>query len=217
MHDRRIDGVAHTFGNYGALYINAMTWYDHETESVWSQPLGTAIQGSYKGVRLEMIPAEVVPWATWKKGHPDTWVLDTGITKTLPPVDPFDKSKGNFFISIAIGDRAKVYWFDLVSRQVVVNDHIGELPVVVYANPEDKAVHVYVRRLHEQVLDFQWVNGRLQDQQTGTLWDPAKGLGVEGPLRGRLLKKLPYASSYGWPWLSFYPGTEMYTPPKSDQ
>ncbi len=213
MHDRRIDGVAHTFGNYGALYIRAMTWYDHETESVWSQPLGTAIQGSYKGVRLEMIPAEVVPWTTWEKEHPDTLVLDTGATKTLPPVDPFANNKpGNFFIGVALAEGVKAYWVELVSRQVVVNDHIGELPVVVYANPEDKAVHVYVRRLNEQVLDFKWVNGRLQDQQTGTFWDPAKGLGVEGPLRNRLLKELPFSSTYGWAWVSFYPDTQLYKP-----
>ena len=56
MHDRRIDGRAHTFGNYGALYKRAMTWYDHETDSTWSQPIGTAMAGAYKGVRLEMIP-----------------------------------------------------------------------------------------------------------------------------------------------------------------
>ena len=61
MHDRRIDGKAHTFGNYGSLYMSAMTWFDHETESLWSQPIGTALSGPYEGVRLEMIPAAVVP------------------------------------------------------------------------------------------------------------------------------------------------------------
>lgn len=217
MHDRRIDGAAHLFGNYGALYINAMTWYDFETESLWSQPMGTALSGVYEGVRLQMIPAQVLPWATWKRDHPDTLVLDPGTVRMMPPANPFDKSKGNFFISIALADRTKVYWFDLVSQQVVVNDSIGDLPVVVYANPEDKAAHVYVRKVQGEVLDFQWIDGRFRDLQTGTTWDAARGLGLEGPLRGKLLKQLPYASSYGWPWLGLYPGTEMYTPPKSDQ
>ena len=53
-----------------------MTWWDHETDSVWSQPIGTAIQGSYRGTRLVMIPAAVVPWGTWRAEHPETLVLE---------------------------------------------------------------------------------------------------------------------------------------------
>jgi hypothetical protein len=78
VQDRRIDGKVHTFGNYGALYMRAMTWFDHETDSIWSQPTGTALDGDCAGVRLEMIPVTVMPWATCKKVHPKTLVLDTG-------------------------------------------------------------------------------------------------------------------------------------------
>lgn len=46
MYDRRIDGRSHTFGNQGALFMNVMAWWDYETDSIWSQPLGMAIDGS---------------------------------------------------------------------------------------------------------------------------------------------------------------------------
>ena len=132
MHDRRIDGEAYTFGNYGALYMNAMTWYDHETQSVWSQPVGMALQGGYHGVSLEMIPAAVVPWATWKKEHPDTLVLDVQSDWIVRfTADPFIGSRGEYVIGVALAGRAKAYPFEVVSKQVVVNDHIGELPVLV--------------------------------------------------------------------------------------
>ncbi len=75
MHDRRIEGKAHVFGNFGKLYLKAMTWWDHETGSVWSQPLGQALKGPYKGTRLEMIPVAVLPWKSWRNEHPDTLVL----------------------------------------------------------------------------------------------------------------------------------------------
>ena len=65
VHDRRINGVPHTFGNYSTLYRNAMTWFDHETKSLWSQPTGTALEGQYEGIRLNMLAAQVLPWATW--------------------------------------------------------------------------------------------------------------------------------------------------------
>ena len=212
MHDRRIDGKAHTFGNQGTLYLSAMTWFDHETQSVWSQPIGTAIQGSYEGVRLEMIPATVVPWATWTQEHPDTVVLDTGVLQTPPKFDPFvGYGAGNRFIGVSLADRAKGYYFEFVSEKVAVNDNIGDIPILVYANPVDKSAHIYVRKVQGMVLEFEWVNGQLRDQQTGTVWDPTNGFGVEEPLRRKLLKELPYIITYGWAWVTHYPHTELYT------
>ena len=67
MHDRRIDGEAHIFGNHGSMCMNAMTWYDLETGSVWWHPTGLALIREYKGVKLDMVPASIVPSATWKK------------------------------------------------------------------------------------------------------------------------------------------------------
>ena len=57
VHDRRIDGEAQIFGNQGALFMRAMTWWDHKTESIWSQPWGMAIDGPLEGTRLKLIPA----------------------------------------------------------------------------------------------------------------------------------------------------------------
>ena len=45
--------MPHTFGNQGGLFLQAMVWWDHETESFWSQPTGLGIVGEYAGVRLE--------------------------------------------------------------------------------------------------------------------------------------------------------------------
>lgn len=213
MHDRRIDGEAHTFGNYGALYKNAMTWYDHETRSTWSQPIGTALAGPYEGVRLEMIPTEVVPWETWRREHPDTVVLDVGARPFGPRgLDPFGGTRGDYVVGVALGDVAKAYPFDVVSQRIAVNDAVGDLPVVVYANPEDRSVHIFVRRVGESTLTMRWSDGRLVDEETGTRWDPSKGLGREGPLAGELLKELPYSTAYDWAWRDFYPHTEEYRP-----
>jgi len=35
VHNRRIDGATDTFGNEGALFMNAMTWWDWEAGSIW--------------------------------------------------------------------------------------------------------------------------------------------------------------------------------------
>ena len=45
VHVRTVNGTAEIFGNQGALFMNAMTWWDHTTGSVWSQVWGRAIEG----------------------------------------------------------------------------------------------------------------------------------------------------------------------------
>ncbi len=63
-------------GNQGALLGNAMTWWDHDTGSVWSQPLGEAVMGPRTGDRLELMAAQLTSWGTWKEDHPSTVALD---------------------------------------------------------------------------------------------------------------------------------------------
>ena len=92
----------------------------------------------------------------------------------------------------------------------VINDVIGSFPVVVFADAVSRNVHVYLRDTGQQVLEFDLVDGSLVDRETGTVWDPARGLAVEGPLRGKALRQLPYTSAYDWAWRDFYPGSPIY-------
>jgi hypothetical protein len=209
VHDRRIDGKAHTFGNYGTLYMNAMTWYDHETQSIWSQPTGVGLVGHYEGVRLEMVPVSVIPWGTWKREHPDTLLLNVGSLR-FAAANPFTGGGRDYVVGVAIGDDAKAFSFRAVSDKIVHNDYIGDLPVVVYANPKDRDVRVFVRSVWGQVLEFVWENDRLKDESTDTLWSPVNGLALEGPLRGELLKELPYSTAFDWAWEDFYPHTDFF-------
>ena len=191
--------------------MNAMTWFDHETDSLWSQPIGTALKGAYKGVRLEMIPATVMPSGTWKKEHPNTLVLANKSRSLFSGYDPFTGRRGDYVVGVVLGEIAKAYPFDVVSQQVVVNDYIGDVPVLVYANPEDRSVHIFVRQIEAMELEFVWSDEALKDLQTGSLWGPAKGFAVEGPLKGKLLKELPYSTAYDWAWKDFYPNTQVYS------
>lgn len=57
MHDRNVDDRTLTFGNQGALYMSNMTWWDHETGSIWVQLTGRAERGELVGATLEQLPA----------------------------------------------------------------------------------------------------------------------------------------------------------------
>ena len=170
MHDRRIDGKTYTFGNQGALYMRAMTWWDHETQSIWSQPWGAALAGPLEGTTLKMIPANIIPWSAWLAEHPDTQVLVIdggayfGARETFTP---------NYVIDITLGDFAKSYPFGPASQERVINDWVGPFPVLVLADGDTKAVHTYLRRGGEQDLEFELLDGRLVDRETGSTWDSA--------------------------------------------
>ena len=186
--------------------MNAMTWWDHETSSIWSQPWGMAIDGPLNGTRLKLISASVVPWTTWLGEHPETLLLEVG----QQGITHRERFSDNYVIGITLGEYAKAYAFRPASQEGVVNDQIGPFPVVVIANSGTKAVHVYLRMAGDKELDFSLLDGRLVDHQTGSTWNVTAGIAVDGPLRVELLKQVPYSTAYDWAWEDFYPHSKFY-------
>lgn len=204
MYDRRIDEEEHVFGNQGALYKNAMTLYDHRTESVWSQVTGSALSGPMRGTRLRQIPAAVETWSAWRKAHPDTIVLETPGGFGAEPIDP------DFVIGIRIGGDSAGFGFEHVLRQAVINERVGGIPVAVFARP-DHLIRVYSRNLGGTEVELVAQEGRLVDRRTGTAWDPVSGQGLSGPLSDRPLPSVAWASSFDWAWKDFHPDARIVT------
>ena len=187
--------------------MRAMTWWNHETESIWSQPWGMPIAGELEGTRLKLLPAAIVSWDAWLADHPETSVLQSPGSGSASRQQKFTS---DFVIGIALGEDAKAYPFNQVSDEGAVNDRIGTYAVVVVADAETKSVHSFLRTTADQVLEFTLSGEVLVDAQTGSKWDLAKGIAVEGPLRGEVLQRVPYITAYDWAWEDFYPHTEFY-------
>ncbi len=206
VHDRRIDGKTHIFGNAGGLFMNAMTWWDHETKSVWSQPWGRAIQGELKGVELFLLPSQLTTWASWRAEHPDTLALMNDVNR-LGFRQRFDP---NFVIGLILAEKSKAYYYEDVAATVVLNDTLDQFPVVIWA--ANNNFHAYVRQAGGQVLTFRAEGDKLVDAETGSTWDVVNGLATDGPLKGESLQPVPSSSAYDWAWLDFYPETTFYEP-----
>lgn len=207
MHDRRIDGVPHTFGNASTLFMNAMTWYDHETRSIWSQPWGRAIQGPLKGVELKLLPFQLTTWESWRREHPKSLAMINEVDRFLGGRQKFDP---DFVIGLAIAGLSKAYYFTDVREVGVVNDQIGDIPILVWA--QDENFHAYVRQVADRILTFSMLGENIVDQETGSVWDVSRGIALEGPLSGESLQPVPSLSSYDWAWEDFYPDSEFYQP-----
>lgn len=192
--------------------MQAMTWWDHDSPGIWSQPWGMALGGPLKGTRLKLIPAAILPWGAWLEGHPNTLVLEDEDSLFGPLRKEFNP---NFVVGIALGEDAKAYPFKLASEEGAVNDRIGPYPVVVIANPGNKSVYTYIRQAADQELDFRILKeappNSIIDAQTGSTWDATRGIAIAGPLRGEVLQRVPYITAYDWAWKDFFPHTQFYT------
>ena len=207
MHDRRVDGKVEVFGNQGALFMNAMTWWDHATSSVWSQPWGLAIDGPLTGTRLKQLPVTLALFEDWVGEHPDTLVLDVPAWRKQRTGLGISEA---FVVGIALGGDARSFPFPILKEEIVVNDAVGTTPVVLHTDPDSRVVQAYVRVHEDQVLTFVPDGERMRDLETGSIWDPANGLAVDGPLRGEGLLHVPSNSSFDWAWLDFYPSSTEY-------
>jgi cytochrome c biogenesis protein CcdA len=79
-----VEGEPVTFGTSGKLWQSNLLMYDRQAmesdESLWSQVLGTAINGPSVGTKLKIYPSVITTFSQWREAHPDSLVLsrDTG-------------------------------------------------------------------------------------------------------------------------------------------
>ena len=187
--------------------MNAMTWYDHETRSIWSQPWGRALKGNYKGVQLNLLPFQLTTWERWKETYPHTQVM---VNDTEYLVISRQGFQPEFVIGLVLGSDTKAYYYTDVEALGVVNDRLCEFPVLVWA--EGEIYQAYLRQIDNDTLTFRLEGDEMVDEETGSRWDPSLGLAQSGPLAGKSLRQVPSLSSYDWAWMDFYPESEFYEP-----
>ena len=205
MHDRRVDGETLVFGNRVRLYNMNMTWFDHQTESTWTQLGGKALDGPYEGAKLKQVPAYTGAVQPWIDAHPDTKVLvvpnaSYGVAERL---------KDDFVIGVSL-DGAAAFDYRTSAGETAVNHFAGTRPVLVYVDRETQAVRVFEREVEGRVLSFRWEESRLEDIETGSIWDPMSGWALAGPLKDERLQPVPYTLAYNWAWGLFYEDSTYY-------
>jgi hypothetical protein len=205
VHDRRVDGKTVSFGNAGGLYMRGMTWWDHKTISIWSQPIGEALAGKMEGKKLDLLPSQVTTWANWKSAYPHTFVMINDSEMHTGKLQRFNE---DFVIGVVIDKLAKAYVYQDVEWEGIIHDKIGDFPVLVWAEEGD--FRVYLRKVGDLELTFAVIENQLIDENTGTFWDIRLGLAKEGELKGSVLQPLPSLTSFDWAWEDFYPNSDFY-------
>ncbi|NND13393.1 MAG: DUF3179 domain-containing protein [Acidimicrobiia bacterium] len=204
VHRRELKGTELVFGNQGDLYGNAMTWFDHGTGSIWSQPRGEAILGPLTGERLELLPSTLTTWQAWTTANPQTLALDVEGWPTGFHLE-------DMAVVVDMGGAATAYSFEELQRSGVVNDEVAGVPVAIVIDPQDtNRWAVFSRQLDDVVVELSFVQAGLIDTATGTSFDPFSGVGVAGPLRDQSLDRLPAFTAFPDDYARFFPAGTMW-------
>lgn len=230
--ERTVGGGPADFSASGYLYRSDLVLYDHTTASLWSQLLATAIRGPATGMALSLLPSSLTTWSRWRGANPDTRVLlpppaSGTVTAPLDPVRAGSAGSGHvgvaevtldvaddrlpareLVLGVTAPDATTAYPLPAVREAGVIEDWVGNLPVVVAADPLPAA---YVRVVDGSVLSFSGSveNGRIRGG--GSAWSLATGEAVDGPYGGATLRRASTATPMYWfAWVEFHPGTTVY-------
>lgn len=229
MYSREIDGEEFTFGVSGKLIRNVLVMYDRQTETLWSQLLGEAVEGELVGTKLEFVPSWMMTWSEWQALHPDTVALDKGfrrggrdqydgyyasasagvIGETLSDDRLYVKE---FIVGVELPDTQVAYPFSALNEQPIINDTVGEVPLLILFDPDSSGSGVFSRVVDGQVLTFEPVEqaDTLVDQETGSVWDRWTATAVSGPLEGTQLQPVKNTRSFWFGWKDWHPDTLVF-------
>ncbi len=237
VYDRLLPGAGAPLllGNTSALFESDMVMFDHQTGSYWNQVSGDAIVGPLTGQRMSILPAQMTTWGSWKSLYPDTLALseDTGFQRDYRR-DPFSSygqdlnASSRFFFPVSDAGRDprldsgaivlalnvagvhRPYPLELLGDDVV-QDTLGNTDVVIFSQADGPSGTAYSPQVDGHPLTFTLVDGRIQDQETGSIWNLA-GRAIEGELAGAQLEPLPSRATFWFSIVANFPDIEVYQP-----
>ena len=79
VHDRRVDDKTLTLKVSGKVRDGNLVMYDDQTNTLWLQQTGEALEGQLSGLKLsKLAPSQFdagIRWDEWRKKHLNTKVL----------------------------------------------------------------------------------------------------------------------------------------------
>ena len=239
MYAREIEGREPTFGVSGKLIMNALVMYDRQTDSLWSQFLGVAVDGEFAGTPLEPLASTLTDWQTWRELHPDTLVLDQGGQRFDPYSNYYlDASAGvlgervsddrlgtkEFVLGVQLEDGLQAYAYRHLNVFPVVNDRVGSTELAVFFDQRQATASAWDRHVEGQLLTFASVEGAAPDggpvaidDATGSRWSMLSGQAFEGELAGTQLRQITATPMFWFAWTDFFPSGPLWEPPGDDR
>lgn len=230
-----------TFGTSGLLYRSNKLMVDRQTGTLWSNLTGEPVLGDVARdpEALPVLPLTLTTWKDWRTRHPRTTVL--ALDRQLEARWGFDYSPGaadrkrqgvsfpggppgtpgghrsaldgrEEIFAVRLRHLAKAYPVDVVLRERVVNDRLGENLLVVVGDSQSGAVRAYRSggrtfapgARPDELVDasgVRWTAG----EESLAVFSPTGGPEAFAPL-----ERIPGHQAFWFGWYSFFPGSELY-------
>ena len=129
-----------------------------------------------------------------------------------------------YVLNISISNKHRLYPFSGMQNQPIIIDEIDGTPVVVLSRPGTysaldggnivgsrlmPSATAFGRHLDGQTLSFSLADGKIIDDQTGSVWN-VLGRSQSGPLAGKQLDSVPSGVHFAFAWLAFNPNSELF-------
>ncbi len=116
-------------------------------------------------------------------------------------------------IVVDLGEETAAYPIPDLREVEVVNDIVAGIPIAVVVDPnDDSSWAVFSRRLNTGVVELSIVEGELVDRESGTVFDPARGIGRGGGLDGAIMDLLPAITAFPRDVETFWPDARFWRP-----
>lgn len=208
----------------GMDHFNAM-FEDSRTGSWWQQATGKAIAGPLTGQSLTELPTQHMTLKEWAALYPSTLVMqpDSEFQESYDKMKPYETGKSksdltrrdslswhdkSWVVGITQNRASRAYDWNGLLRQKIVNDEIGQVPVVLTIGNDKASIFAWKRQLEDQILSFSRLpDGTLKDSQTGSVWGK-NGVCKDGPLVGKQLQPVQAYQEFWHSWKNFHPSTD---------
>ena len=206
---------------------------DEQTGTFWQQITGLAVAGPLTGRRLVLVSADELTLSVWKAEQPAGSVLDdapgyadeysrpdwdvrmakapTVLSYAQPGLRPRD-----LILGIHAFGASRAFLLQAVMSELLIQDHVGNEPVLLAVGPDNRSVRVFRQRIRGQnsVSQFYRIAGDpghalLLDAETGSKWS-FQGCAVEGQWKGTCLEPVDVIKDYWFDWRNYNPDTTVY-------
>lgn len=96
------------------------------------------------------------------------------------------------------------------AKTTVINDMIGEVPLLIFHDKVSFATAVFTRNVAKDVRTFSSQDGNFVEDNTGTRWNLVTGEATSGKDKGKRLERVPAVNIYWFAWARYYPQTTIY-------
>ncbi len=234
---RTPNGGAYRFGTSGLLYRSNKLMYDRSSYTLWSNLTGQPVVGRLAGsaIELPVLAMTRTSWAAWRQRFP--------ATRVLALEQPAGKAAGFVYrpgaadrqragvrfpvwqqsellprdeevYGIRLGGAARAWPLSRLYAERVVNDQLGEVPLVLVADPGAGSVRAYRRgpltfrpaTSPDQLVDAEGRPWRVAEHRLERLdgaHQAAEGAG----------ERVPGHVAFWFGWYAFFPATEVYGEP----